>query len=323
MIEGRTVTLVDTPGFDDSNRTDAQVLEEIVSWLTSSYKSRRLLSGIIYLQPITSTRMYGSAVRSLDVFSKLVGPDSFHNIVLVTTMWDLLSDLAIGQQREEQLQEQWWRYLIDRGSTTARSVGDRDSALAILKRVAFEQIMLKTAGAPLAVQKEIVDERKPLEATSAYDALKHRVDEMSLEHSRQLELIQQSNIQERAQMQAEIDKLRREKDDLKAIAAVYQQQGKDSRRVHVSKTNVYVRLNAEDFLEVDPPPPYAEPIPPRNSSLTALINELIIFSLTPITEFKRVISPTVTRLSRPRLKKDYSRIEWTCVSIAYSRASKG
>ena len=106
-IEGRVITLVDTPGFDDSYRTDAQVLEEVVSWLTWAYESRQLLSGIVYVHPITSTRMRGSSTRSLDVFSKLVGPDSFNNIILVTTMWDVLPEPLTRQQREEQLQEQW------------------------------------------------------------------------------------------------------------------------------------------------------------------------------------------------------------------------
>lgn len=138
-------------------------------------------------------------------------------------MWDLLPDRLTGQLREEQLRELWWRDLIDKGSTTARSAGDRDSALAILKKVAFDQTVLTTLGAPLAIQKEIVDEQRPLEATSAYEALQRKVDEMASEHRQQLELIKQENIQERARMQTEIDKLREEQAGLKAVRSEFQQ----------------------------------------------------------------------------------------------------
>jgi hypothetical protein len=80
------ITLVDAPGFDDTDRTDVEVLQEVSSWPAQSYQSKRFLSGILYLHPITSNRMGGSSLKSLDVFTRLVGPDSFHNILLVTTM---------------------------------------------------------------------------------------------------------------------------------------------------------------------------------------------------------------------------------------------
>ena len=246
----------------NSSRTDVQVLEAVVSWLTTAYESRRLLSGIIYVHPIRSVRMRGSATRTFDVFSKLVGPDSFHSIILVTTMWDLLYGSLVGQQREEQLREVWWRDLIDKGSKTARSTGDRDSALAKLEKIAFDHMMLTTAGAPLAIQKEIVDEQKPLEATSAYKTLSHRVDEMVSEHRKQLDSIEQKDIRERARMQAVIDQLREEQAKLKALKVDYRQQAKVSKMVEVRKPNIHVRLHAEDFLRIDPPPPYIEKAPP-------------------------------------------------------------
>ena len=33
QIDGRLIRLVDTPGFDDTNLTDTQVLEMIVTWM--------------------------------------------------------------------------------------------------------------------------------------------------------------------------------------------------------------------------------------------------------------------------------------------------
>ena len=33
-IDGRLIRIVDTPGFDDTNLTDTQVLETIVAWMS-------------------------------------------------------------------------------------------------------------------------------------------------------------------------------------------------------------------------------------------------------------------------------------------------
>lgn len=130
--------------------TDVEVLERVAAWLTKTYKRGQRLSGIVYTHPITSTRMTGSAARGLDVFSGLVGPKSFHSIILVTTMWDLLPNASVGEKREEELQNQFWRALIDGGSLTARSFGDRSSALAIVRSMASSQL----PGASLAIQRK-------------------------------------------------------------------------------------------------------------------------------------------------------------------------
>lgn len=39
-LDGHDVTLVDTPGFDDSKRSDTEILILIANWLKSSYEVR-------------------------------------------------------------------------------------------------------------------------------------------------------------------------------------------------------------------------------------------------------------------------------------------
>ena len=39
FLGGHNVTLVDTPGFDDSTRSDTEVLSLIARWLQISYKA--------------------------------------------------------------------------------------------------------------------------------------------------------------------------------------------------------------------------------------------------------------------------------------------
>lgn len=86
MTPDRTVYLIDTPGFDDTNRSDTQVLTEIATWLGDSYRSKVLLHGIIYLHRITDVRMSGSARRNLLMFKHLCGDEYLKKVILVTTM---------------------------------------------------------------------------------------------------------------------------------------------------------------------------------------------------------------------------------------------
>jgi hypothetical protein len=101
----QTVYLIDTPGFDDTHRSDAKVLREIAAWLTHSYSHKNdkiLLNGIIYLHRISDSRMKGSAKKNLLMFEKLCGEDALKKVILVTTMWDKVP-LDEAEAREKQL----------------------------------------------------------------------------------------------------------------------------------------------------------------------------------------------------------------------------
>jgi len=63
---GKTkVLLIDTPGFDDSERSDTEILTEISKLLAAQYKLGVNLKGVIYLHRITDNRYQGSSVRTL------------------------------------------------------------------------------------------------------------------------------------------------------------------------------------------------------------------------------------------------------------------
>jgi predicted GTPase len=66
------IALVDTPGFDDTNRPDAAVFRELAAWLAARYQERTRLTAIIYMYPITSTRMQGSSLRNFDVVLRMI-----------------------------------------------------------------------------------------------------------------------------------------------------------------------------------------------------------------------------------------------------------
>ena len=86
-LEGRSIHLVDTPGFDDTKRSDTGVLKDLAYWLSLSYEKKGiLLTGLIYLHPISQTRMAGTAFKNLRTFKKMVGSQSMHSVAQVTTM---------------------------------------------------------------------------------------------------------------------------------------------------------------------------------------------------------------------------------------------
>ena len=132
--ESLRVHLIDTPGFDDTTKKAVEVLRDIAGWLGVTYKKSILLSGLIYLHPISDNRLRGSALRNLCMFKKLCGPECIPGIVLATTMWALV-DPEDGLKRETQLRsnDDFWGGMEKGGSIVMRHQRTKESALAILE----------------------------------------------------------------------------------------------------------------------------------------------------------------------------------------------
>jgi len=179
---GRTnVAVVDCPGFNDTTRSDTEILAEIAKVLSSQYlQSKKLqLRGILYLRDISKTRMEGSDVNTLKLFARLVGKKAFPHVVLVTTMWSRLGSNGqnLGDRKEMELKEDFWREMIMEGSYMQRFSGTKDSAEGIIS-----QLIGDAEPVVLQIQHELIDEERSLAATSAGSLLAPRVSE-SLEDS--------------------------------------------------------------------------------------------------------------------------------------------
>ncbi|KAH0537659.1 hypothetical protein FGG08_005572 [Glutinoglossum americanum] len=178
------VTVVDCPGFDDTTRSDADILEEIANLLSLQYILGVKLIGVLYLHRITDNRMQGSARKNLEMFTKLVGDAALPNVVLVTTMWGLMNDKYEANQRYDELREEYWCDMIDKGSLTTRFDGSRASAEGILAQLLGKKDVV------LRVQKELVDQDMKLNETSAGAYLNPRVEEEEREfNEREQELL--------------------------------------------------------------------------------------------------------------------------------------
>ncbi|PWW79470.1 hypothetical protein C7212DRAFT_361948 [Tuber magnatum] len=191
----------DTPGFNDTNRSDTEVLREIADWTTRTYEKKRLLSGIVYLHPITHARMEGSALRNLGLFRSLCGQKALENVLLTTTQWSNV-DPVEGGAREQSLREQkFWGGLIDKGATLQRFSGTRESGLELIRK------LMRKDGKPLDIQVQIVNERMTLLETDAGKCIGDELAAQAKRHKEKIEVLKKEWEDELKEAKKEIESL--------------------------------------------------------------------------------------------------------------------
>ena len=174
------LVFVDTPGFDDTNKKDVDILKMVADWLKSTYvfvavkllkllrycfcryEKNILLSGLLYFHRISDNRMAGTPLKNLRMFEELCGKNAFQNVILTTTMWDEV-DEETGENRERELKTEYWRSMLERNSTTSRFLRTRESAFDLIDPL----IDAANRRSSVLLQNELVDMRKTLPATAA------------------------------------------------------------------------------------------------------------------------------------------------------------
>ncbi|KAH6995385.1 P-loop containing nucleoside triphosphate hydrolase protein [Ilyonectria destructans] len=161
--ERRSITVVDTPGFDDTLRPHGEVMAEITTFLAAQYALGLPLRGILYLHRITDIRMTGSSLGYLRMFKSLVGEEALQNVIIVTTMWNKLrrEDIGPAYRREQELLDNFWGPLVDKGSYVAQFDGTSESAYALIFQLAGKESVV------LDIQKQIVDKDQSVLETPA------------------------------------------------------------------------------------------------------------------------------------------------------------
>jgi len=129
--DGYQVVLVDTPGFDSTNRSDEVVLAQIADFLTRNYHGGVHLASIIYLHKISDNRMTWSALKNLPVFGSLCGQVAAPPVILATTMWSHVPE-GVGGKREEQLRVDVWKDMGFHGCKIHRFEETYESAWRII-----------------------------------------------------------------------------------------------------------------------------------------------------------------------------------------------
>ena len=157
---GVKITLVDTPGFNDTTKSDTKVLTDICAWMSSNYRKGKLLSGIIYLHRITDVRMDGTSLKNFKMLQKMCGPDALPNVFLTTTQWSNVSP-ALGAEREENLRHMdFWGELIVQGASLEKFEG-RESGLELIYK------LMEKEPKPLSIQDQMVEKGMTLVDTDA------------------------------------------------------------------------------------------------------------------------------------------------------------
>ena len=206
----RTIVLVDTPGFDDTTKKDADILKLLADWLESMYRAGTKLSGIIYLHRISDDRMRGSSMRSMRMFRKLCGKAFYRNLLLGTTCWSLISE-EIGVQREKELMtdQNFWKGLIAKGAQFVRIPDDGWDA----KELVYDLARMEPAS--LQIQEEMVDQHVNFNDLSAAQTLDdgskalreaHEREKLRLQEEHQRKVAEQNRRLERQRLGLEQEK---------------------------------------------------------------------------------------------------------------------
>ncbi|KAK8875157.1 P-loop containing nucleoside triphosphate hydrolase protein [Apiospora arundinis] len=180
-IDGQTVSFVDTPGFSDTHMSDTEVLQLIADYLAAAYKRDMKLSGIIYLHPISDTRVTHHATKNLQMFQKLTGEKNLKNVVLTTSMWDKVSPEE-GAAREQELKDKFWKVLLAYQAKAVRYAGTTESAQRLVS-----QMLADNKPFYLQLQEEMGKDNKALRDTAAGREVMVELERLKKEHRREVQ----------------------------------------------------------------------------------------------------------------------------------------
>ncbi|KAH8702822.1 P-loop containing nucleoside triphosphate hydrolase protein [Phaeosphaeriaceae sp. PMI808] len=191
-IDGGSTLLLDTPGFDDTDRSDFEIVNEIAMGLHLLYETKMNLRGVIYIQRITDTRISGSSRRSLEILDTICGIPASANITFVTTMWDKLGPDAgtVGIERTEEMKRLFLAKFIERGARVEEHTGTTQSAQGIIRK-----ILLCNQPIMLEIQRETEIQNLTLEQTGVGKILQHDLQRRQKEFDAELKEMEQQLVE--------------------------------------------------------------------------------------------------------------------------------
>jgi hypothetical protein len=129
------VYLVDTPGFNDTIRSDGDIILEISKGLLAQKALGVRLMGIIYLHDITQYRWTGSLKRQLKIMKLIAGKENYRHILLVTTKWGDEARRDEFEDRQAELEDDYWEDLVEAGAGVFKFDGSAESAKGIVSQL--------------------------------------------------------------------------------------------------------------------------------------------------------------------------------------------
>ncbi|KAG8696747.1 hypothetical protein FRC08_006964 [Ceratobasidium sp. 394] len=161
LLDGQSVVLFDTPGFDDTTMSDADTLKRIAEFLETMYRRGMKLKGLVYLHRITDMRMMGASARTFRLLRSLCGTENLSNVAIVTNMW---SDPPTEDEllRENQLKTEFFKTALDNGAQMMRR-----PALGMKTAHDVLRALLPKQSKVLDIQDELVNQGISLQNTAA------------------------------------------------------------------------------------------------------------------------------------------------------------
>ena len=113
------------------------------------------------------------------MFRKLCGERTLKNVTIMTNMWGRVAPEE-GEDREQQLKDEYFRAAIENGAQLRRHDDTPESARAILRTV------LNNTPAVLEIQRELIDDRKGIEQTGAGEELRGEMSRTLVKYQREI-----------------------------------------------------------------------------------------------------------------------------------------
>ncbi|KAK0649146.1 P-loop containing nucleoside triphosphate hydrolase protein [Cercophora newfieldiana] len=145
---GQSIVLIDTPGFDDSVRTDLEILADIAKWLASQgFVRKHPLDGLILLHPATHAVVRRNETQRTRLLEKLLGDDAYSRVIIATTMWENLSAeefmASVGGHMGRFGEQGVWANFRKKGATFMRHDNTEESAHKIIQHIVSKSKDLK------------------------------------------------------------------------------------------------------------------------------------------------------------------------------------
>lgn len=245
QIRDRLIYLVDSPGFDDTQRNDAEILSEVAYSLSDIYARGMRLLGILYLYRITDIRVSGASLKSLEILQKLCGEAQFKGITVVTTMWQQQEQAADGakkgEEREQDLQRIFFAPLVQHGAQFRRHYDTRDSAEDIVA-----ELVLRNETFVLDLQRQMVEKQLSLDQTTVGQFVQKELKEQQLRYEREIQDLE-GQLRE-AQARKDDSVILDLREELQCQRRLQAQLQKDRRSLGANLTQIFEKRNPEYAL---------------------------------------------------------------------------
>ncbi|KAF8808480.1 hypothetical protein BYT27DRAFT_7255591 [Phlegmacium glaucopus] len=249
-LDGRDITLYDTPGFNDTNLSETEILKIIASELETRYRNNYKLHGIIYMHRISDIRVGGLEKSNFGVFRKLCGETSLKNVVIVTNMWSRVPSTEEGERRARELEtmDDFFKPAILKG---ARFMHHREETVESAHDII--RSILKNHPVALDLQTQLVDEHRPIDKTSAGMEVGKKFTDIVAKYEKKLR--EQMQAAKQAQKRsAEMRQLQKEaqkaKDAIAKLEAERANQAKENERLRKQMEEMEERRKREAALRI-------------------------------------------------------------------------